>query len=232
MNVHHSSESNDHGSPSFIVEPARSLLGGISVDPASSATFNKVIRARKFYSLENPVTLRGSGYLQKWKGTVFLNPPGGLCEFETGRAVLQGTKTRKSCKESGACGIKPPHEHQGVTSSSKAWWYRMAESWNSGHTTAAFFVGFSLELLQSTQIEYPDGSHAPHLPHRFPRCYPKNRIPFLTEEDGELVPGEMPTHGNVLIYLPKLWSKTEQKKFFKLFEEIGECVWPHRKASR
>jgi hypothetical protein len=233
MNIHHNTESNEHGTPAYIVDPVRELLGGITLDPASSATFNKVVKARRFYSLTDIEGLSDSGYNKPWRGRVFTNPPGGLCEFESGRAMLQATSKRKGCKETGACGLLPGHEHTGITSSQKAWWYKMAHNWALGFMKSGFFVGFSLELLQSAQIEYPDEVSAPHLPHHFPMCFPKTRIPFLCEnEQGELEPGNQPTHANVLVYLPQFWNRAERHAFFRLFKDIGECIWPDRKVYR
>lgn len=103
----------------------------------------------------------------------------------------------------------------------------------AGYTTSAFFVGFSLEILQSSQVAYPDGELAPVTPHQFPLCYPKERIAFLSEnDDGDLEEGREPTHGNVLVYLPQFWNKTERSKFFELFGDIGKCSWPDQKVSR
>jgi hypothetical protein len=46
MNVRHSSESNEHFTPSYIVEAARATLGGtIDLDPASSPRANEIVQA-------------------------------------------------------------------------------------------------------------------------------------------------------------------------------------------
>ena len=66
----HSSTTPEHGTPPHIVEGARNLMGGIDLDPASSAFWNKRVRAKKFY------TEKDDGLAQPWKGRVFLNPPG------------------------------------------------------------------------------------------------------------------------------------------------------------
>lgn len=68
----HSSASNDHGSPPNLIEVARRTMGSIDLDPASSAVFNRAVRARRFFSVEN------NGLAQAWSGNVWLNPPGGV----------------------------------------------------------------------------------------------------------------------------------------------------------
>jgi ParB family chromosome partitioning protein len=52
----------------FVVR-ALNVLGEIDLDPASCATANEVVRARRYYSV-----LR-SGLSQRWRGRVWLNPP-------------------------------------------------------------------------------------------------------------------------------------------------------------
>lgn len=60
----------DWVTPSHIIERARSVLGTIDLDPASSIAANTVVRATQFFS---------SGALDEaWHGRVWLNPPYGL----------------------------------------------------------------------------------------------------------------------------------------------------------
>lgn len=70
-NVRHSSKSAEWGSTPLLVECGRLLMGGIDCDPASAARWNKVVRAKTYY------TARQDGLRKRWFGRVWLNPPSG-----------------------------------------------------------------------------------------------------------------------------------------------------------
>jgi hypothetical protein len=55
--------------PAIYIEAARTVLGGIDLDPASCSEANETVRAARFYDEAE------GGLAQEWKGRVWLNPP-------------------------------------------------------------------------------------------------------------------------------------------------------------
>jgi hypothetical protein len=69
QDVRHSADSCRWYSPECIVEPARELLGGFDLDPASDEVANYAIRAARIFTIDD------DGLVQPWSGRVFHNPP-------------------------------------------------------------------------------------------------------------------------------------------------------------
>jgi phage N-6-adenine-methyltransferase len=61
--------SDEWRTPAEYVEAARSVLGGIDLDPASSDLAQEVVRAARYH------TLADDGLAHPWRGGVWLNPP-------------------------------------------------------------------------------------------------------------------------------------------------------------
>jgi hypothetical protein len=69
-----SNKSDEHNTPSYIIEAAREVLGVINLDPMSNALANEVIRANTYYTKED------NGLEKEWKGNIWLNPPFSLAD--------------------------------------------------------------------------------------------------------------------------------------------------------
>ncbi len=133
-------------------------------------------------------TRENNGLLHPWWGKVFLNPPGG--------------------REFGATG-RP---------NSQLWWPKLVDEWCSGRVEQAIFVGFSIEILQSSQ------SGKGPIPLDFPFCIPRARTCFLDEQ---LVPQKDPTHANVIVYLPPTKGRLLTSFDFELaFSDFGRVTVP------
>lgn len=213
--VQHSSATNEHYSPPLIVEPARRLMGGIDLDPASCEQANKVVQAHAIFTEEQD-GLRfywaREKYLIAEKNVdsaglrVFLNPPGGIVRIG-----------------------KTPF------SSSAIWWAKLVQEWEAGRVEQAVFVGFTLEILRNTQV----GQKVPV--QWFHRCYPRERIDFL-DEQGQ--PQGQPSHANLIVFLPPIRRGADGlvpggwvaafRKFEEEFGSLGFCEpgWGRFKESK
>jgi ParB family chromosome partitioning protein len=62
-------DNDEYYTPSYILEPARQVLGSIDLDPASCAAANAIVGASRFYDKEI------NGLIFPWLGQIWLNPP-------------------------------------------------------------------------------------------------------------------------------------------------------------
>jgi hypothetical protein len=191
----HSSESNEHYTPFEVISAAKNLMGGIDLDPASCEVANNTVAAGDYYDKDD------DGLSQKWYGRVFLNPPGGKLRLADGKwvPVVKGQKGQ---------GAFNTHK-----SSAAVWWSELVRRWIDKEVAEAVFVGFTLEILRSTQ-------HVPALRSAltFPMCFPRERLCFGGATS--------PTHANVLVYLPPNASSFCIEGFKANFEPLGEIVIP------
>lgn len=212
----HTSISNEHYTPATMVDLCREALGGvIDLDPASCKSANEVVRATNIY------TIRNSGHDKMWLcRTVFCNPPGGVND-ENFRHAIRATTTRDArgrkvqipdCRVTGACGLRKGHKHPGLDSSAKRWWFKMLSEWSRESFQAGIFVGFSLDLLQTTQSDCPPETLQRlkmnfdidcTSPLAFPTCIPAKRIAYdHIGPRGGRRKGKHPPHPSFITFLP------------------------------
>lgn len=67
--VSHNTGNNEWYTPPVYIEAARTVMGSIDVDPASSSKANETVRAARYH------TIGDDGRHQLWHGNVWMNPP-------------------------------------------------------------------------------------------------------------------------------------------------------------
>lgn len=213
----HMSETNEQYTPAEIIEAARELMGAIDLDPASCPMAQETVKAEVWYGAASPFGT--DGLAEPAAGRVWLNPPGG--------------------------NVPPEYEGMGTKSNAALWWSAYASMWAEGEIDQMVFLGFTLEILRSTQaLDVPQ-------PIDFPMCVPSSRIKFDTvntvrtsgKKKGELVDpskpagarvrGTSPTHANIIVWLPP-WSgdringprainAEHMRAFIECFSPFGRC---------
>lgn len=69
VHVSQNSGENEWYTPPEFIEAARSVMGCIDLDPASSDIANNIVKADKYYTKAN------DGLFEEWKGNIWMNPP-------------------------------------------------------------------------------------------------------------------------------------------------------------
>lgn len=204
-NALHSSASKEHYTPPEIVEAARAVMGEIDLDPATCRLANTVVKAKHTF------TDKSNGFRQSWAGNVFLNPPGGKCDA-AGNQLFKAEKGYRYADGSPCTAA--------ALSSAKVWWRKLALEFEGGAVQSAIFIGFSLELLQVTQV-----GDSILLPLSFPICYPSRRVAYYVEDDsGGLRKGASPTHASFIAFLSHRGLR--RGLFQERFCKFGKVVEP------
>lgn len=116
--------------------------------------------------------------------------------------------------------LNPPGGKIKNRSKAATWWAKLAEEYVAGRVEQAIFLGFTLEILSTSQ-------DAKVWPGSLPFCIPRKRIEFVKEvEPGVFVEGDSPTHANVIVYLPPRVSggarESGMYQFEKQFSSFGK----------
>ncbi len=209
QNAFHLSESAEWATPKEVVQAADDVLGGIDVDPATTAEINaRHIFAKQIYTAET------NGLAHNWPGRVFINAPGSCpCVVE------KSTRAGKLLIRIGCGNIAKNSDGERVPDKTpvcgcrlvRKFWEHLIAQHIAGITSAAIWIGFSLEQLGQLQ------AFDPH-PLCFPVCIPPTRTRYLDPTQG-FEPKGSPTHGSFYCYLgprPDL--------FRSRFSELGAIV--------
>jgi hypothetical protein len=109
--------------------------------------------------------------------------------------------------------LNPPGGKIGNKSQAVVWWEKLIEEYHAGRVQQAMFLGFSIEILATSQgCERWVGE--------FPFCIPKSRIKFL---DTYFKPQNSPAHANIVVFLPPEDDIASVWSFAETFSRFGEC---------
>lgn len=115
--------------------------------------------------------------------------------------------------------LNPPGGKVGNQSQAVIWWQKLMEEIYSRRVRHAIFVGFSLEILQTSQgdLTLPTVGD-------FTFCVPRARIKFQkwSEELGRLYSPSSPSHANVIAFVDgPLSDNATRERFLRFFEKMG-----------
>ena len=124
--INQTSHSSSYGTPQFIVDAARELMGGIDLDPASASWANERVGARRYYTKED------DGLSKKWVAdSVFMNHP-----FSDGEEACKLACKKKRCVTRGYCITER-------VPSNKEWIDKLVSSYASGGVENACCITFA-----------------------------------------------------------------------------------------
>lgn len=215
----------EYYSPGAIVEIARAIMGGIDIDPASSAAANEIVKAHTFLTAPAFSTVTGfigiehlpirryeswGGLAQQWAGRLWLNPPFGQPQ----RGCSYGTCKKQRCANRGYHIIndQPGIDH---------WIDAAIAQYRAGDITAGFILCFA-----SVNAGWFQPLKA------FPRLEFSRRVNYLNPET--LKPIQGVTRDSVLVVLPPKWqpAKTSIGQLAELGAKMGSVnePWPSQRG--
>jgi hypothetical protein len=249
MNPLLSSEYQEHGTPCEIVAAARRVMGGIELDPASSASANDRVKADRYLDKHS------NSLAISWEAaSALINPPGStwtpknmdrtIQELEfaltsspgSDREELEAKLQRAIAKQEDRSQILKQFElvrqlnwyQQNPSKSMALTFARKARyEWSCGRLEQAIFVLFNA----SAASQIPELCYG-----NFPVCWTVkgaeaacvNGLGRVKYVDGNGNPGEAPTQPSAFIYLPPkdsrgLFCRYSVGRFLEEFAAFGRC---------
>lgn len=208
-NVQHSAAAHDWGSARLQIDIGRAVLGHLTVDPFSSPKWNTVIGAERI------ITEAEDGYVTPW---IVGAPAPGVDEGDNDAAIARRLRPNDN-----TAWVNAPGDPSG-RNIKRAWaalelYHR--RGWLGG---GAFWVGFSLNSLQTLQdLARDDGYRSPFWC-EFSRCIPESRIAYMIAPNVE---SEQPSQPSWMLLMPSLEKKIAERQRFAfnaLAGRLGE-VW-------
>lgn len=115
----------------------------------------------------------------------------------------------------GCVWLNPPGGKVRNKSNAALWWAKLVDEYRAERVIQAIFLGFTLEILATSQDAAIWIGHVPF-------CVPRSRIAFLTES-GQV--GSSPPHSNVIAYLPPRRNRDAAVFDFRAnFKQFGKVT--------
>jgi len=195
----HSAATPEHYTPAPIIEAARHVMGGIDLDPATTASVNaETVRAERFFTREN------DGLSCVWRGRVWLNPPGGVTKGKSNAAIWWAKLAR---------------EYLGGY---------VTQAVFLGFSIEILATAQDSELWPGSLPFCVPRQRIEFLRAREPGGAPGMRSLF-DEPRTIFESGESPTHSNVIVFLPPHGEEWERhaavRRFAAAFSELGKVRW-------
>jgi hypothetical protein len=127
----------EYYTPQPIIEAARKCMGGIDLDPASSESANKRVKANAFYTQED------DGLHERWFGRVWMNHPFGR-RLEAPVCSVGGVITKEWVKWAEDCKARGLHPVQTkVIAGNDDWIQKLVREWGGGRMASACCITFA-----------------------------------------------------------------------------------------
>ncbi len=181
MNGQHSCKTPEHGTPPRFIAFARAVIGSFDLDPASSAQWNRVVGAERFFD----------------KRTNGLKTPWVAGAPAPDKLVAQ---RRIACPRRFTVFENPPGDPKGALVA--AFWRATAGYHDLGYVSSAIWIGFSLEQLARLQ-RVGAASH----PLEHTTLVPDRRGRYAKKPG---VAGKSPTHASFITLLSNTRAEVER----------------------